>query len=71
MSVMDSETENRFVALETKLAYMEDFMEKLQEEAVAQSRQIEILRKENQILADRYKELLENTDVPNRRPPHY
>jgi len=71
MQGMDAETEERFIALETKLAYMEDFVEKLQTETVEQSRQIEILRKENQILADRYKELLENADVPNRRPPHY
>ena len=71
MQGMDAETEERFIALETKLAYMEDFVEKLQTETVEQSRQIEILRKENQILADRYKELLENTDIPNRRPPHY
>ena len=66
MQGMDAETEERFIALETKLAYMEDFVEKLQTETVEQSRQIEILRKENQILADRYKELLENTDIPNR-----
>lgn len=71
MQGMDAETEERFIALETKLAYMEDFVEKLQTETVEQSRQIEILRKENQILADRYKELLKNTDIPNRRPPHY
>lgn len=71
MSFMDFETEKRFIALETKLAYMEDFVEKLQAEAVEHSKQIEILRKENQILAERYKELLESTDIPNRRPPHY
>ena len=65
------ETENRFIALETKLAYLEDFVAKLQEEAVASAKQIEILREENKILAGRYEELAENMDIPNRRPPHY
>lgn len=65
------DTEERFIALETKLAYMEDFVSQIQKEAVEQARQIEILRKENQILSDRIKELVENTDIPNRRPPHY
>ena len=65
------ETEERFVALETKIAYMEDFIAKLQEEAVENNRQIELLREENKILAGRYQELAENLDIPNRRPPHY
>ena len=64
-------TEERFVALETKIAYMEDFISKLQEEAVSNAKQIEILREENKILAGRYEELAENIDIPSRRPPHY
>ncbi len=51
--------------------YMEEFIAKLQEEAVKNSKQIEILREENKILAGRYQELAENMDIPNRRPPHY
>lgn len=64
-------TEERFVALETKIAYMEDFIAKLQEEAVSNARQIEVLREENKILVGRYQELAENLDIPSRRPPHY
>ena len=64
-------TEERFVALETKIAYMEDFISKLQEEAVSNAKQIEILREENKILAGRYEELAENIDIPSRHPPHY
>ena len=64
-------TEERFIALETKIMYMEEFIAKLQEEAVKNSKQIEILREENKILAGRYQELAENMDIPNRRPPHY
>ena len=64
-------TEERFIALETKLAFLEDFVSKLQEEAVANAQQLEILREENKILAGRYQELAENLDIPNRKPPHY
>ncbi|MBQ6780465.1 MAG: SlyX family protein [Treponema sp.] len=64
-------TEERFIALETKIAYMEDFIATLQKEAVANAKQIEVLREENKILAGRYEELAENMDIPSRRPPHY
>ena len=68
---MDNETSERFIALETKLAYMEDFIQKLQEVAVENQRTIEILRQENQILSGRIQDLSENLEIPNRKPPHY
>ncbi len=68
---MDKESEERFTALEMKFAYLEDFVQKLQEESVKQSKEIEILREENRILGSRYQELAENIDIPNRKPPHY
>ena len=68
---MDKETEDRFIALETKIAYMDDFIAQLQEEVVSYQKQIEILRTENQILSNRIKDLSENEEIPNRRPPHY
>jgi len=68
---MNNETENRLVAIETKLAYMEDFIQKLQEVAVENQRTIEILRQENQILSGRIQDLSENLEIPNRKPPHY
>ena len=68
---MDKETEDRFIALETKISYMDDFIAQLQEEVVSHQKQIEILRTENQILSSRIKDLSENEEIPNRRPPHY
>lgn len=68
---MTTEEESRFIALETKLAYLEDFVAKLQDVAVEQGNSIEILRSENQILSGRLSDLQENLDIPNRRPPHY
>ncbi len=68
---MEKEVEEKIIALETKIAYMDDFIEKLQEEAVKQAKTIELLREETKILSGRYQELAENMDIPNRRPPHY
>ena len=68
---MDEETEKRFVSLEMKLASVEDFLLKLQNEAVENQRTIEILREENKILAARIQDLSENLEIPNRKPPHY
>ncbi len=68
---MEKETEERFIALETKIAYMDDFISKVQEEAVEKQKMIQLLREENQILAGRIQDLSENLEIPNRRPPHY
>ena len=68
---MEKETEDRFIALETKIAYMDDFINKLQEEAVENQKMIQFLREENQILAGRIQDLSENLEIPNRKPPHY
>lgn len=68
---MEKEIEEKFIALETKIAYMDDFIQKMQEEAVENSKQIMILRDENRILSSRIKDLSENLEIPNRKPPHY
>lgn len=61
----------RFIALETKIAYMDDFINKLQEETLENQKMIHYLREENQILAGRIQDLSENLEIPNRKPPHY
>lgn len=68
---MENEIENRFIELETKIAYMDDFIQKLQDEVVEDSKQIMILREENKVLSNRIKDLSENLEIPNRKPPHY
>lgn len=68
---MDKEIEEKFIALETKIAYMDDFIAKLQEVAVENQKEIRILREENQILSGRIQDLSDNIEIPNRRPPHY
>ncbi|MBQ9206709.1 MAG: SlyX family protein [Treponema sp.] len=67
----DTTIEEKFIALETKIAYMDDFIAKLQEETLENQKMIRILREENQILAGRVQDLSENLEIPNRKPPHY
>lgn len=70
---MEKETEERIVQLETKLAYLEDFLNQLQGVAVENSRTIEKLREENKLMAQKLRDLSDHIegDIPNRRPPHY
>ncbi|MCI1208752.1 MAG: SlyX family protein [Treponema sp.] len=69
---MNKETDDRFTALETKVAYLEDFINQLQTVTVGQSRDLEILRKENKLLSDKLTDVMESLeDIPNRKPPHY
>lgn len=70
---MEKETEERIVQLETKLDYLEDFLNQLQGVAVENSRTIEKLREENKLMAQKLRDLSDHMegDIPNRRPPHY
>ena len=70
---MEKETEERIVQLETKLSYLEDFLDQLQGVAVENSRTIEKLREENKLMAQKLRDLSDHMegDIPNRRPPHY
>lgn len=70
---MDKETEDRIIALETKLIYMEDFVNQLQAVAVEHTETIDMLRKENKLLAQKVKDLSDQVEgeIPNRKPPHY
>lgn len=70
---MESDIEDRFIVLETKLAYLEDFLSQIQNVTVEHTKQIELLRKENKLLAQKVIDMAEQLegDIPNRRPPHY
>ena len=68
-----NDTDDRIMQLEVKLAYMEDFVKQIQEVAVQQTMDIEKLKKENKLMAEKIKELVAAAegDIPNRKPPHY
>ncbi|MFA6937366.1 MAG: SlyX family protein [Treponema sp.] len=69
---MEKETEQRIIELETKIAYMQNFIDEIQTVTVEHTETIEKLRKENQILSGRLQDLIDNMEeIPNRKPPHY
>jgi SlyX protein len=69
---MEKETEDRIITLETKLAYLEDFVSQLQEVSVAQTKQIDILKQENKMMSGKLQDLSDSLEeIPNRKPPHY
>lgn len=65
--------EDRITQLEIKVSYLEDFLNQVQEVAVEQARDIEKLKAENKLMAEKIRDLIENAegDIPNRKPPHY
>lgn len=65
--------EERITNLEVKLAYLEDFMNQIQDVCVEQTKEIDLLKKENKLMKEKIKDLVELTgeDIPNRKPPHY
>ena len=73
MEKTNKELDEKFISLETKLAYLEDFLNQLQEVSVEHTKTIELLKKENKLLSNKIQEMAENLegDIPNRRPPHY
>lgn len=70
---MDKETEDLIISLQTKLAYMEDFVNQIQQVTVEHTNEIELLRKENKLMSQKLREMSDmlEGDVPYRRPPHY
>ena len=68
----EEEIEKRFITLETKFAYLEDFVSDLHEAVVSQGKEIDRLKVENKFMAEKISELMENAEeIPNRKPPHY
>lgn len=60
------------VRIETKIAYLEDFMNKLQAIVVEHTETIDRLKNENKALRAKLGEISDTVqDIPNVRPPHY
>ena len=70
---MEKETDERLTAIEMKLAYMEDFVNQVQNVAVEQAKTIDKLQKEVKLMSDRISEMSDamEGDIPNRKSPHY
>lgn len=70
---MEKDAEERIIQIETKLAYLEDFLNQIQGVAVENSKTIEKLREENRLMAQKIRDISDQMegDIPNRKPPHY
>ena len=70
---MEKETDERLTAIEMKLAYMEDFVNQIQDVTVEQAKTIDKLQKEIKVISDKIRDMsnVMEGDIPNRRPPHY
>ena len=68
----DIETEKRIVALETKLAYLEDFVNQLQGVSVIHTKSIDGITAQCKAMSEKLRELADEAEeIPNRMPPHY
>jgi SlyX protein len=64
--------DRRLERIETKLAFLEDFLTRLQDETVARNTVLEKLSAEHNAIKARLLQLSgELEEIPNRRPPHY
>lgn len=64
--------EKRLLKIETKLSYIEDFCDKIQEVTLAQEKLIARQEAKIKELYARMTLLQESLeDIPNRKPPHY
>ena len=70
---MEKETDERLTAIEMKLAYMEDFVNQIQDVTVEQAKTIDKVQKEIKMMSDKIRDMsnVMEGDIPNRRPPHY
>jgi SlyX protein len=64
--------EERLTKIETKLAFLEEFLTRLQEEVVTRNGEIEKLTAEHNAVKEKLLQLTrELEEVPSRKPPHY
>jgi SlyX protein len=64
--------DERFTRIETKLAFIEDFLQRLQEEILERNRQSDRLEAEQKAVREKLVQLsAELEEIPNRKPPHY
>lgn len=64
--------EERLEKIEIKLAYIEDFLARFQDEFVAQNKDFDRLRAENEAIKGRLRQISRHfEEISNQKPPHY
>ena len=72
MDSIEKENSERCTNIEIKLSYLEEFVQKLQDEVVKQGKTIDKLTKENRLISGKLQDVLDSLEeIPNRKPPHY
>ena len=66
------EISHRFDTIETKLAYLEDFLGRLQEQVLERNAVSDRLVSEQVAVKEKLLQIAaELEEIPNRKPPHY
>lgn len=70
---MDENTiEDRFQTIETKLTFLEDFLQRLQDEVVSRNNVIDRLNAEYKGLKEKVLQIAADIEeIPSQKPPHY
>ena len=64
--------DSRIEAIEVKLAYLEDFITRLQDETVRRNSEIDRLKAEHGAMKSRLSQISRDLEeYPDRKPPHY
>jgi SlyX protein len=64
--------EERLERIEIKLAYMEDFLVRLQDEFLGRVRDFDRLKAEQEAIKERLRQISPDSgEIPSQKPPHY
>jgi SlyX protein len=67
-----TEIEKRMDNVEIRLAYLEDFLNRLQEQVVARAKEADRIGAEHGAMKEKLVQIVSALEeIPNRRPPHY
>jgi SlyX protein len=70
--MLDQDPSPRLEKIETKLAFLEDFLNRLQDEVVSRNAAMDRLIAENTVMKERLQAITQNLEeIPNQKPPHY
>jgi SlyX protein len=63
---------SRLEKIETKLAFLEDFLTRLQNEVVARNVIVDSLKAEHSAMKEKLLQISRDLEeIPNQKPPHY
>ncbi|MDR0758848.1 MAG: SlyX family protein [Treponema sp.] len=63
---------SRLEKIETKLAFLEDFIVRLQDEVVARNAVMDVLKTEHTAIKEKLLQISRDMEeIPSQKPPHY